>query len=222
METNISKLQYKSGGFAQNNLRIHKGTEKLFSALFFLLFAILWNTGFAQKTEVLHNLTKEQLVLFGKTAQNKISELESSIAIIADKSLPNYRRDKAIKSAQQLFIAGAKMEVSTLLPDQSIRKKTFEISAYFYRLKRLKYKQVTIKFYDLFYLDEFLLGTDGRYHATATIYQEFKGVTAEGVVYTDKTEKTIDIVLEYTEDKFFKTHRWMVRLGDIKVQDTKA
>ncbi len=212
MEKNTTKLPFRSCG---SKLRISRCI-----GLFISVF--MFSGVFAQQTSMPPNLTKDQLVLFGKTAGDKVSELQSSINIIVDKSRDDYRRDKAVESAKLLFVDSAKMEVSTLYPNGTVEKNKYDIEEYFIKLKRLKYKEATVKFYDLFLLSDFLLGNDGRYHATATIYMKFKGVTTDGVVYEEKTIKTIDIILEYAEDPFFKTNRWMVKLGNVKVQDTRA
>jgi len=190
---------------------------KLSNALALLSLCFMLSVGINAQ----HKLNAQELKLFKQSAKNKIAELQNCISTVVDKKLDDYTRDKSIQSAVKLFIEGAKMQVSTLLPQGNTEFNNYDIEEYFFRLKRLKYKSATIEFYDLFFMNEFTPGKDGRYYATATIFQKFKGVTDDGILYEDETTKQITIVLEYAEDEFFKTNRWLIRLGDIKVQDTK-
>jgi len=81
---------------------------------------------------------------------------------------------------------------------------------------------VEIRFYNFAYISNLILGADGKYHATATVFQEFKGIRADGSEYLDYTTKSIDIIVERVEDEFFKgVVRWVVKLGNIKVVETK-
>ena len=92
---------------------------------------------------------------------------------------------------------------------------------YLYRLKTLPYLRVEIKFYDICYITEFTRGEDGKYYATATIFQEFTGYMGDQIAYRDITKKEISIIIDLVEDEFFNEKRWALFLGDIKATETK-
>ena len=163
-------------------------------------------------------LSKEELEHFKKSVENKINELQNNIIIVGSKDEKDEIRMLAIESCLKLFIPDAKMQVSN---KKTGKVKTYLMEKYFHRLMSLPYTKVVIKFYDIAYVGNFYKGTDGRFHATATIFQEFKGYYGDDEEYIDKVSKTIDIILEYAEDEFFKTKRWTVKLGNIKVHETK-
>ncbi len=164
-----------------------------------------------------NNLSKDELANFQKNVEHKVNELQNCIKLIGSKTESDDIRYKAIESGLKLFIPDAKMQVSI---QKGNKIKTYLIEDYFYRLMSLPYTNVEINFYDLAYISNFYQGEDGAYHATATIFQEFKGYYGDEVAYTDRTVKTIDIILEYTEDEFFNIKRWIVKLGNIKVTET--
>jgi hypothetical protein len=193
--------------------------KKFGVVLSYFSFLALFFTGSAAQSQ--QTLTPQELAKYGETALQRIKELEYSITVIADKKRTEYDRNSALQNAVALFIPEAKMQVTSLRGSQT-SVSTLAMSRYFARLKALTYKEVTIEYYDLCVVSDFVLGTDGRYHATATIYQKFTGVTAEGARYVDKTVKIVDIILEWAEDPFFKDKRWMIKFGDIKVNETLA
>jgi len=162
-------------------------------------------------------LTEDELENFKISVEHKINELQNDITIIANKSETEKNRQDAITSALKLFIADAKMQVSNKV---TLQLSTFPMKTYFIRLKSLPYTKVEINFYEIAYISKFYEGADGNYHATATIFQEFKAFSGDNIVYTDRTQKTIDIILEYGEDEYFKTKRWIVKLGNIRVLET--
>ncbi len=174
-----------------------------------------------KQIEKVTKLSAEELQLFKQTTEVKINEFQNCIIIIGDKSKPDFDRNKAITSAMQLFIPDAKMQTSVLYPNGETKISTYPIGKYLQRLKGLPFAKVVINFYDIAYLSEFQLGKDNKYYGTATIFQEFKAISKDGNVYTDRTVKTIDIILEYVEDNFFKVKRWTIKLGDIKVVETR-
>jgi hypothetical protein len=63
-------------------------------------------------------------------------------------------------------------------------------------------------------------GGDGKYFATATIYQEFKGFNGDNIIYVDKQTKQISIMLEYVYDEFYKMWQWIILLDDIQSINT--
>ena len=76
-----------------------------------------------------------------------------------------------------------------------------------------------IIFYNIAYIGKFIKGIDGKYYATATIFQEFKGFYGDNIAYTDKQAKQINIVLENNYDEFYNEFQWTILLDDIKCSD---
>jgi len=237
-EQNIRKLLFRKSG-KRNNLEATKPLQaaKRIQNYLTILFLFFGNNIFAQDTNAfkrivineeemkqVENITKlnaEELQLFKQTTEVKINEFQNCIIIIGDKSKPEFDRNKAITSAVQLFVPDAKMQTSILYPTGEVKISSYLIEKYLQRLKGLPYAKVEINFYNIAYLSEFKIGSENKYHGTATIFQEFKGITNEGAIYTERTVKTIDIILEYVEDEFFKVKRWTIKLGDIKVTETR-
>lgn len=167
------------------------------------------------------SLSEEDVALFKEKSQQKIDEFTDYIVIIGDKTQPSSRRDLAEKETLKLFYKGAIMEVSIAKPDGTVKIKQRPMPEYLYRLKTLPYLKVVIRFYDICYVNDFTRGEDGNYYATATIFQEFTGYNAEGVVYKDVTKKEISIIINLVEDEFFNEKRWQLFLGDVKATETK-
>lgn len=171
------------------------------------------------ESDSIPEMTPEELEAFKIAIENKVNELQNNIVVIADKEIKRDIRIKAKKSALTMFIPRAEMQVSQ---KNSTKLKTYKMAEYFDRLMALPYTRVEIRFYDFAYISNLYKGSDGMYHATATIFQEFKGISSDDVIYTDRTTKTIEIVVEYAEDEFFEgVMRWIVKLGNIRVLETK-
>ncbi len=139
--------------------------------------------------------------------------------IISSKEKKKQDVDLAIKNALKLFTPDAMMEVSNQKNDEITRVTSYPMKKYFFRLRALPYTKVEISFYNIAYIGKFLKGEDGKYYATATIFQEFKGFKGGEIVYKDKQAKQINIVMEYTYDDFYNEWQWTVLLDDIKVID---
>jgi len=187
-------------------------------------FALIFIASFSQNKKNLvvdrvydKTLSREELNDFKNLTRQKVNELQNHIKVIGSKAEADENRDLAIEAALKLFIDDAIMQVSSAR-SKSIR--TYPMSNYFYRLKALKYDRVEITYYDIAYIGDFIHGADGKYYATATIYQKFKGWSGDNIVYEDETVKKINIVLEYTENQFYREKQWLVRLGDIEVLET--
>jgi len=166
-------------------------------------------------------LADEDIELFKEHTRQKVDEFQQHIVTIGDKSQPAEKRDMAEREALKLFFKDAQMETSTVMPDGSIKITSRPMEKYLSRLKSLPYTQVVIEFYDIAYIREFTKGPDGRYYSTATIFQKFTGFDGDNILYTDVTQKEIEIILELVEDKFFNEKRWVIFLGNIKATETK-
>ena len=167
------------------------------------------------------DLKDEDIELFKEHTRQKVDEFQQHIVTIGDKSQPAEKRDMAEREALKLFYTGAEMETSTIMPDGSVKITSRPMEKYLSRLKALPYTQVVIEFYDIAYVREFTKGPDGRYYSTATIFQKFTGFDGDNIMYTDITQKEIEIILELVEDKFFNEKRWVILLGNIKATETK-
>ncbi len=166
----------------------------------------------------INKLSAEDRKLWSERIEEKLNELQNYIITIGDKSQDDETRNLAIKTALQLFVPTATMQVSNT---KTKEVNNYEMSKYFNRLKSIGYTRVVITFYQTAYISNLQAGADGRYHATATIYQEFKGYTGDRLAYSDRTTKTVQIILSFFDDDFYKRKRWELLLGDIKVAETR-
>jgi len=167
------------------------------------------------------NLSDADIEVFKEQTKQKVEEFQQHIVTLGSKDEPAEKRNMAEKEALKLFIKGAEMQTSVIMPDGSVNIQSRPMEKYLARLKSLPYTSVVIKFYDLVYVSSFTKGPDGRYYSSATIIQEFTGFSGENLVYKDVTKKEIEIVIDLVEDKFFNEKKWKVLLGNIKATETK-
>ncbi|MCB2221568.1 MAG: hypothetical protein KQI35_14310 [Bacteroidetes bacterium] len=215
MESSIGKSLFRKYG---SNLMHFIGI-----ALFTLLtFAKLHSQEYIEKNlrviDTIVEISPEEITGFEERAKEKLNELQNYITIIGDKEQDAEDREYAIQSALKLFIPGSIMQVSNKTWGTL---KEYEMRVYFRRLMSVDYNKVEIIFYKTAYISGLQKGPDGKYHGTATIFQEFKGYTGENLVYSDMTTKTVDIVLDYIDDKYYERKRWELLLGDVKVAETR-
>ena len=133
------------------------------------------------------SLSDADIEVFKEQTRQKVDEFTQHIVTIGDKNEPADRRNLAEREALKLFYAGATMEISTAMPDGSVKKAARPMEKYLARLKSLPYTKVEIKFYDIAYVSEFTKGPDGRYYSTATVIQEFTGFSGDNIIYSDVT-----------------------------------
>lgn len=167
------------------------------------------------------NLSEADIEVFKEQTRQKVDEFTQHISTIADKGEAAERRNMAEKEALKLFFTGAEMEISSIGSDGGVVKISRPIPKYLSRLKALPYTRVEIRFYDIAYVSDFKRGPDGRYYSVATIIQEFTGFSGDNLVYTDVTEKEIEIIIDLVEDPFFSQKQWKIFLGDIKATETR-
>jgi|MudIll2142460700_1097286.scaffolds.fasta_scaffold59641_2 hypothetical protein len=168
------------------------------------------------------NLNEADIELFKKTTRQKVDEFQEHILIISNKDESRERRNLAEKEALKLFLADATMEISQLDENGNITIVARPMGEYLYRLKVLPYTKVLIEFYDIAYVSNFTKGTDGRFYATATVFQKFTGFTGDEIVYSDITKKEIEIIVDLVEDEFYNQKHWKIFLGDIRATETKS
>jgi len=166
-------------------------------------------------------LSEQDIEIFKERTERKINEFQQHIITIGSKDEPMEKRKMAEIESLKLFYKGAVMETSSVDASGQIKIVSRPIEKYLARLKSLPYIKVIIKFYDIVYIRDFTRGADGKYYSTATIFQKFVGFNGDNIVYTDITEKEIEIIIDLVEDKFYNEKRWKVFLGDIKVTETK-
>jgi hypothetical protein len=167
------------------------------------------------------NLNDADIELFKKSTRQKVDEFQEHILIISNKDESRERRNLAEKEALKLFLADATMEISQLDENGNITMTARPMGEYLYRLKVLPYTKVLIEFYDIAYVSNFTKGTDGRFYATATVFQKFTGFTGDEIVYSDITKKEIEIIVDLVEDEFYNQKHWKIFLGDIHATETK-
>lgn len=193
-----------------------------FKTFIFLLFS-LFNIAVlnAQENPENEKLSPEELEAFKKEASKKINALSNYISIIADKSIDQAIRQKSIELAVKLFVDRNQLvQVSSTNRD---RVRSFKIGEYLNRLRVLPYSRVEIEWYDITYISDFKYGSDGKYYAVATVFQKFRGYSAEGqLIYEDVTQKDIEISvgkqIKKVGDREYK--EWDVLLRQISVLET--
>lgn len=165
-------------------------------------------------------LTEAEMADFTDKAIRKTKALSNYISTIASKSKDDSDRDNAMDQAVNLFLnEDCIVEVSSLNNEDINR---YKIRSYLRKLKHLHYDKVAITWYKIYYASNFKLRPDGKYEAVASIFQKFSGETKEGVIYEDKTKKSILIIIDRVQipnGPGNKTY-WEVFLGDIKVEET--
>jgi len=167
------------------------------------------------------NLNEADIELFKTNTRQKVDEFQEHILIISNKEESRERRNLAEKEALKLFLADAVMEISQLDENGNVTMTVRPMGEYLYRLKVLPYTKVLIEFYDIAYVSNFARGADGRFYATATVFQKFTGFTGDEIVYSDITKKEIEIIVDLVEDEFYNQKHWKIFLGDIHAIETR-
>ena len=167
------------------------------------------------------SLSQQDIEVFKEQTRQKMDEFTQHIITISDKSEPAERRNLAEKEALKLFFSGAEMEISFIDANNEVMRISRPIPTYLARLKSLPYTRVVIEFYDIAYVSSFDRGPDGRYYSVATIIQEFTGFKGDNIVYSDVTQKEVEIIIDLVEDPFFSQKSWRIFLGDIKASETR-
>lgn len=157
--------------------------------------------------------------LYSRKALQKTTDLGTYLAIISDRNNDIKEANKAVDLAVKLFInEDAQIEVSGLGERQR-----YKVRAYLNRLKLLKYDKIEISWTDISYVSDLKKGMDGNYYGIITLQQRFKGFMDNQLVYSDLTEKNVEVkVMSYQkETDGEKQEMWDVFLSDIGVVVTK-
>lgn len=158
---------------------------------------------------------------FSDKALQKIDDFTNYLSIISSKETYPESANQAIELAIELFVNEEVMvEVSTVGYAESVKRK---IRDYLTRLKLLKYDKVEIQWADINYVSNFRKAPDGNYYGTLTVKQTFRGYKDNQVVYSDVTQKDVEVVIKGMEKSVEgqKEMVWDVLLSDIGVLDTK-
>lgn len=166
------------------------------------------------------NLSPERKQAVDSLALEKVRDLSKYISIIGSKETPWSEANRVIDRAEELFMAGSEMGVSSLTKNEI---NYYSVRNYFERLMRLNYNKVEISWYNIEYVSDLQRQPDGTYVGVITIFQKFKGYDKEGrLVYQDTTKKDITVYVKRKETQIGGRliGFWDVLLGDIRVKET--
>ncbi|HYX09293.1 MAG TPA: hypothetical protein VE912_21340 [Bacteroidales bacterium] len=173
----------------------------------------------AGKTYAQDHISPERKQAIDSLALEKVRDLSKYIVIIGDKNTPFAEASRVMDRAEELFMDGSEMGVSSLNhPDV----KYYPVRQYFERLMRLNYDKVDIEWFNIEYVSDLERQPDGTYVGVITIYQRFTGTSDEGLIYQDTTKKDITVYVKRKQTQIGGRliGFWDVLLGDIRVKET--
>ena len=166
------------------------------------------------------NLSPERKQAIDSLALEKVRDLSKYISLIGSKDTPWSEANRVIDRAEELFMQGSEIGVSSLTRTEI---NYYTTRKYFERLMRLNYDKVEIDWYNIEYVSDLQRQPDGTYVGVITIFQKFKGYDKEGrLVYQDTTKKDITVYVKRKETQIGGRliGFWDVLLGDIRVKET--
>ncbi len=184
------------------------------------LLILVFGLGLSSSLRAQDNLTPERKQAIDSLALEKVKDLSKYISIIGDKETPWSEANRVIDRAEELFMQGSEMGVSSLVKPEI---KYYPVRKYFERLMRLNYNKVDIEWYDIEYVSDLQRQPDGTYVGVITVFQKFKGYDKEGrLIYQDTTKKDITVYVKRKETQIGGRliGFWDVLLGDIRVKET--
>jgi len=158
---------------------------------------------------------------FVRKALDKTRRLTQYIRVITDKNTDKYESNKAVNEAIVLFMSDTCIvQVSNVNRPQEVKE--YYIRPYLNHVKLLKYDKVEIEWAEINYVGDVRKGPDGNFYGYVTFVQTFRGFKDGNVVYEDKTEKRVEVVLKSYELDIGGTSKelWDVLLSNIKVDQT--
>jgi len=185
-------------------------------SILFLLGSLIVLPATAQETL---NPKRKQAV--DSLALEKVRDLSKYITTIGNKNTPWSEANRVIDRAEELFMQGSEIGVSSLLRPQIAY---YGVRKYFERLMRLNYSKVEIEWYKIDYVSDLQRQPDGTYVGVITVFQKFKGYNKEGqLVYQDTTKKDITVYVKRKETQIGgrMIGFWDVLLGDMRVKETQ-
>ncbi len=185
-------------------------------ALLFMLGLMVVTPATAQET-----LNPKRKQAIDSLALEKVRDLSKYITIIGSKDTPWSEANRVIDRAEELFMQGSEIGVSSLLRPQIAY---YGVRKYFERLMRLNYSKVEIEWYKIDYVSDLQRQPDGTYVGVITVFQKFKGYNKEGkLVYQDTTKKDITVYVKRKQTQIGGRliGFWDVLLGDMRVKETQ-
>lgn len=165
-------------------------------------------------------LSYERKQAIDSLALEKVRDLSKYIKIIGSKETAWSEANRVIDRAEELFMSGAEMGVSTI---NSNKVQYYKVRQYFERLMRLNYSRVEIEWYNIEYVSDLQRQPDGTYVGVITVFQTFRGYDSEGtLIYKDTTKKDITVFVKRKETQIGgrTIGFWDVLLGDMRVKET--
>lgn len=184
------------------------------------LLILVFGLGILSPLMAQNNLSPERKQAIDSLALEKVKDLSKYIGIIGDKETPWSEANRVIDRAEELFMQGSEMGVSSLVKPEI---KYYPVRKYFERLMRLNYSKVDIEWYNIEYVSDLQRQPDGTYVGVITVFQKFKGYDKEGrLIYQDTTKKDITVYVKRKETQIGGRliGFWDVLLGDIRVKET--
>jgi len=184
------------------------------------LMILVFGLGISSQAIAQDNLSPERKQAIDSLALEKVKDLSKYITIIGDKETPWSEANRVIDRAEELFMQGSEMGVSSLVKPEI---KYYAVRKYFERLMRLNYNKVEIEWYNINYVSDLQRQPDGTYVGVITVFQKFKGYDKEGrLIYQDTTKKDITVYVKRKETQINGRliGFWDVLLGDIRVKET--
>lgn len=185
-----------------------------------MLFAAIMVTTAAKAQSYGDEISFERKQAIDSLALEKVRDLGKYVKIVGSKSTPWSEANRVIDRAEELFMTGAEIGVSSLRTNQV---RYFKVRQYFERLMQLNYDRVEIEWYNIEYVSEMQAQPDGTYVGVITVFQTFRGYDAEGeLVYKDTTKKDITVYAQRKETQIGgrTIGFWDVLLGDMRVKET--
>lgn len=186
-----------------------------------IILAILFSLFSAYHIQAQDDISPERKQAIDSLALEKVRDLSKYVSIIGSKSTPWSEANRVIDRAEELFMQGAEIGVSSLFKSEI---NYYKVRQYFERLMRLNYDRVEIEWYKIEYVSDLQRQPDGTFVGVITIFQKFKGYDREGtLVYEDTTKKDITVYVKRKETQIGGRliGFWDVLLGDIRVKETR-
>lgn len=184
------------------------------------LMILVFGLGIVSQGMAQDNLSPQRKQAIDSLALEKVKDLSKYISIIGDKETPWSEANRVIDRAEELFMQGSEMGVSSMVKPEI---KYYPVRKYFERLMRLNYNKVEIEWYNIEYVSDLQRQPDGTYVGVITVFQKFKGYDKEGrLIYQDTTKKDITVYVKRKETQIGGRliGFWDVLLGDIRVKET--
>lgn len=168
----------------------------------------------------------------------KLDDFLTFLSQIGNKNIDSNHKDKAVKSALDLFIGKgydyyAEDEWGRLKKHDAVTMQTTnkygrvyspkKMVDYLKNMRNLRYEKIDITSAAAVRVDNITpTGKENQFKAVAYYYQRFYGKTAEGYEYIDYTCKKVTVNIERVQipTPDGTTTTWKVQLGDITAKET--